>query len=67
MPKYDDEEIICGFCKFKGKPIIERNKMDIGFGIPPGPLFGRVGPASSMKHKKYILICPNCKALLGAK
>jgi hypothetical protein len=36
MPKYDDEEIICGFCKFIGKPIIERKKMDIGLGMSPG-------------------------------
>ena len=62
--KYDDKEITCGFCKFKGKPIIERNKMDMGLGMSPGPFFGRAG---NMKHKKFILICPKCKALIGAK
>ena len=67
MVKDDDEEIICKFCNFKGKPIIERNKMEIGLGIPPGPFFGRVGATDSMKHKKFILICPNCKAIIGAK
>ena len=67
MTKYDNEEVICSFCKSKVKPIIERNKMGIGFGMSPGPFFGRVGAASSMKHKKYILICPKCKALIGAK
>ena len=67
LVKYDDKEITCGFCKFKGKPIIERNKMALGLGMSPGPFFGRTGAASSMKHKKFILICPNCKALIGAK
>jgi len=65
--KYDDKEITCNFCNFKGKPIIERNKMDIGFGMSPGPFFGRAGSESSKKHKKYILICPKCKAIIGAK
>ena len=27
MTKYDEEEIECSFCKFKGKPIIEKNKI----------------------------------------
>jgi Zn finger protein HypA/HybF involved in hydrogenase expression len=65
--EYDDKDITCGFCKFKGKPIIERNKMDVGLGMSPGPFFGRVGTASSMKPKRFILICPKCKALIGAK
>jgi hypothetical protein len=65
--KYDDKQIICKFCNFKGKPIIERNKMGIGFGMSPGPFFGRVGLSSSNKPKKYILICPKCKAVIGAK
>jgi len=41
--KYDDIEVECQFCHKKVKPIIERNKMDIGFGMAPGPFFGRAG------------------------
>ena len=41
--KYDNKEVECQFCHKKVKPIIERNKMDIGFGMAPGPFFGRAG------------------------
>jgi hypothetical protein len=58
--KYDDKEIECNFCHFKGKPIIEINKM------VPG-IFGRVGSSSTKKPYKFILICPNCKAIISAK
>jgi hypothetical protein len=64
--KYDDKEVECQFCHKKAKPIIERNKMDI-LGMPPGPFWGRAGSSSAKKPKRFILICPNCKALIGAK
>lgn len=35
--KYDDKEVECQFCHKKVKTIIKRNKMDIGFGMAPGP------------------------------
>ena len=59
--KYDDKEIECNFCHFKGKPIIEINKM------VSSPVFGRVGSISGKKPYKFILICPNCKYVIGAK
>jgi len=63
---YDSEDKKCEFCGFIGKPIIETNKM--GFGtLSPGPFFGRSGSSSAMKHKRYILICPKCKCIIGAK
>jgi len=65
--RYDDKEVECQFCHKKAKPIVQRNAMDIGFGMSPGPFFGRVGSSSAKKPKKYILICPHCKALIGAK
>jgi hypothetical protein len=65
--KYDDKEVECQFCHKKVKPIIERNTMDIGLGMPPGPFFGRAGSSSAKKPKRFILICPKCKALIGAK
>jgi hypothetical protein len=65
--KYDDKEVECKFCHKKIKPIIERNLMDVGLGMAPGPFFGRTGSSSATKPKRFILICPNCKALIGAK
>jgi len=65
--KFDNKEIECQFCHKKVKPIIERNKMDIGFGMAPGPFFGRGGYSSAKKPHRFILICPNCKAIIGAK
>jgi hypothetical protein len=59
--KYDDKEIECKFCHKKVKPIIEKNK------LVPGPFFSRVGPGSAKKPHRYILICPNCKAIIGTK
>jgi len=67
ITKYDDKEVECQFCNKKVKPIIERNKMAFGFGMAPGPFFGRAGSSSAKKPHRYILICPNCKALIGAK
>jgi hypothetical protein len=65
--KYDDNEVECSFCHYKEKPIIERNKMAIGLGMKPGPFFGRAGSSSAEKPHRFILICPKCKALIGAK
>ena len=59
--KYDDKEIECNYCHYKGKPIIEINKM------APSPVFGRVGTSSTKKPYRFIPICPNCKAVIGAK
>jgi len=64
--RYDDKEVECGFCRKKVKPIIERNIWDLG-GMKPGPLWGSAGDSSAEKPKKFILICPNCKAIIGAK
>jgi len=65
--KYNDKEVECQFCHKKGKPIIKRNIMGIGFGMAPGPFFGRAGSSSAKKPYRFILICSNCKALIGAK
>lgn len=65
--KYDDKEVECQFCHKKVKPIIERNKMAIGLGMALGPFFGRAGSSSAEKPHRFILICPKCKALIGAK
>ena len=51
----------------KVKPIIETNKMGMPFGLSPGPFCGRAGSSSSKRQRKYILICPNCKAVIGSK
>lgn len=59
--KYDDKEVECRFCHKKAKPIIERNKM------APGPIFARVGTSSTKKPHRFLLICPNCKAIIGTK
>jgi hypothetical protein len=65
--KYDDKEVECQFCHKTTKPIIKRNWMDIGFGMTPGPFFGRAGSSSANKPKRFVLICSNCKALIGIK
>ena len=65
--KYDDKEIECSYCHYIGKPIIEKNKLGIGLGMAPGPFFGRAGSSSANKPYRFILICPKCKAIIGAK
>ena len=65
--KYDDKEIECKFCHKIVRPIIKRNIMAIGLGMTPGPFFGRSGSSSAEKPHRFILICPKCKALIGAK
>jgi hypothetical protein len=49
--RYDDKEIECQFCHKKVKPIIERNAMDIGLGMPPGPFLEEQGPVL-LKNQK---------------
>jgi hypothetical protein len=59
--KFDDKEIECNYCHYKGKPIIEINQM------VSVPVFGKVGSWSAKKPHRFILICPNCKAVIGTK
>lgn len=59
--KYNDKKVECQYCHKKVKPIIEKNKM------VPSPVFGRVGSWSTKKTHRFILICPNCKAIVGTK
>ena len=64
--KYDDKEIECPHCHKKIKPIIEKNNFVPGVSITTSSTLGRVGLGLS-KPKKNILICPNCKAVIGTK
>jgi len=41
--------------------------MAMGLGMAPGPFFGRSGSSSAKKPHRFILVCPNCKAIIGAK
>lgn len=63
--KYDEKEVECQFCYQKVYPIIKTNKMRMYFGGLR--LFGNRGSGIPVKEGKHILICPNCKALIGAK
>ena len=65
--KYDDKEIECQFCYQKVKPIIKTNKMRMFYGKSQIRLFGNRSSGIPIKEKQHILICPNCKALIGAK
>jgi uncharacterized protein (DUF2225 family) len=58
---YKNKEIECPFCHNKIKPKVESNKFRL-LKIPV-PQFIH----SSVKEKKYILVCPNCKAVIGSK
>lgn len=60
---YDDEEMICQFCKKKVHPILEKNIWTMGKRIPI------VGwwKVERTPPKEFIKICPNCKAIIGAK
>jgi hypothetical protein len=55
--KFDDKEVECRFCKKIIKPIIQRNKLKDNF----------YGEIFSGLEKKYIIICPNCKAIIDTK
>jgi len=55
--KYDNKEIGCRVCHKKVKPILKRNKLKDNFHMQ----------RYSGLEKKYLMICPNCKAIIGAK
>ncbi len=55
--KFDDKEVECIVCHKKVKPIIERNKLKDNV----------IMQRFSGLEKKYLLICPNCKAVIGGK
>ncbi len=62
--KYDDKERECTFCHMQIYPIVE--KININLGSMGGLPMSRAGSGLT-KEKKYILICPNCKAVIGTK
>ena len=55
--RYDDKEIECKFCHKKVHPIIEKNKLKQNF----------YGQRFTGSEKRFLLICPNCKAVIGSK
>ena len=55
--RYDEKEVDCGFCHKKVKPLIKLNRVKSEF----------IGSRYTGKDKKYWLVCPNCKAVIGAK
>lgn len=60
---YDDKEVECQFCYQKVFPIVKQNIWTMGKHLPI------VGwwKVKRTPPKRHILICPNCKALIGAK
>jgi len=56
-----EKEIECSYCHKKVIPKVEKNKLRL-LKIPV-PQFRDSGT----KEKKYLLICPNCKAVIGSK
>ena len=57
LVKIDESEVICRKCKNSIKPIISKNKLKQNF----------YGQTFNGTEKKYLLICPNCKAIIGLK
>ncbi len=55
--KSDDKEVRCQFCHKNVKPKIKRNTLKDNF----------YGQRYSGLEKKYIIICPNCKAVIYTK
>ena len=55
--KYDNKEIKCSKCNQIVKPILQKNKLKQNF----------YGQRFTGIEKKYLLICPNCKAVIGSK
>ena len=55
--KYDVQEVECRVCHKKVIPILKRNKLKDNFYMQ----------RFSGMEKKYLEICPNCKAVIGAK
>jgi|GEM_PF-3432838 len=60
--RYYEKEMKCPSCKKKSKPIIEKNVINTGL-VVGGRMF-RVGSGLTTP-KKYQLVCPNCKAIIG--
>ena len=52
-----NKEVDCRFCHQKIIPLSKKNKLKNNF----------YGMRYTGTEKKYILVCPNCKALIGAK
>lgn len=59
--RFDDNKIECKFCHQKVKPIIESNKFNMFKILWLGRRY------SGLREAKYILTCPNCKAVIGTK
>jgi len=55
--RYDDKEIQCKYCHQIVKPLIKLNRAKSEF----------FGVKYMGTDKKYWLICPNCKTIIGAK
>ena len=55
--RYDDKEIECTSCHQKIKPMLKLNRAKSEF----------FGGRYTGSDKKYWLVCPICKAIIGAK
>jgi len=55
--RYDKKEIECQFCHNRVKPIIKRNTLKDNF----------YGQRYAGTEKKCLIVCPNCKAVIGVK
>ncbi len=62
--QYYEKEMECLACHKKSKPILEKNTINPG--IAGFGRFVRVGSGLT-GDKKYQLICPYCKAIIGFK
>ena len=59
MNKKDDaiKEITCNKCKKRVVPILKKNKLKDNF----------YGQIFTGQEKKYLLVCPNCKTIIGSR
>jgi hypothetical protein len=55
--QYYAKEIKCKYCNLKVKPILKKNKLKDNF----------YGMRYTGTEKKYLLVCPNCKKIIGSK
>ena len=53
--RYDTKEIECRFCHKRAKPILQRNMLKDNF----------YGQRYTGAEKKYLKVCPYCKAVIG--
>ncbi len=53
--KYDIKEVECRNCHQKVTPILQKNKLKQNF----------IGQRFTGTEKKYLLVCPYCKAIIG--